>query len=308
MNFEIKQLRHFVAVVEVGSITQAAKAQHITQPALTRSIRNMEDRIGGPLLVRNSRSITPTEAGETLYRYAQLIIKQAEFALRDVEAISRGEKGHVNIGIGSMFAPSLIRRIIPDVAEHFPGLHLRITEGFFEDLVAGMVRGDIDVIVSNFPPGSVPADVTLNPLFNVRTEFVAGAAHPLAQQEHVTTNELRQADWAIVKHPHIVSFLEDFFASASLPPLSVAVETSSLATLKDLVLMGRFVAMLPRLWIEEDIASGDICVLKRDGGSLVREAGIILRSSETQRPTIAGVVPLIEQSCLAWHAALPNGS
>lgn len=304
MNFEIKQMRHFVAVVKTGSITQAAKSQHITQPALTRSIRNMEERIGGPLLFRNSRSMTPTEAGETFYRYAQLIITQAEHAMHDVTAISRGEKGHVHIGIGSMFAPLLIRHIITDVSQHFPGLHLRITEGFFEDLVGGMTRGDIDVIVSNFPPGSVPADVRLKPLFDVHTEFVAGARHPLSQREHVTANDLREADWAIVKHPHIVSFLETFFALASLPPLAVAVETSSLATLKDLVMMGSFVAMLPRLWIKNEIASGEICVLRRDGGTLVREAGIIMRDEDTQRPTIAGVVPVIEQSCLDWHSAL----
>ncbi len=294
-----------MAVVDLGSITRAAREQHITQPALTRSIQNMEDRIGGPLLIRNSRSITPTEAGDVLYRYAQLIIRQAEFAVRDVTAISRGEQGHVHIGIGSLFAPSLIRHIIPDVTERFPGLHLRITEGFFEDLVNAMRRGDIDVIVSNFPPDVVPPDVTLKPLFSVGTEFVAGAAHPLAQLDHVTTSALQQADWAIVKHPHIVSFIESFFARSSLPPPSVAVETSSLSTLKDLVLTGRFVAMLPRLWMEEEIASGEICVLRRDGGTLVREAGLILRSSQTQRPPIAGVIPVIERSCVNWHAALP---
>lgn len=303
MNFEVKQLRHFVAVVDEGSITQAAKSQYISQPALTRSIRNMEDRIGGPLLVRNSRSITPTEAGETLYEYAQLIIRQAEFAMRDVKAVTRGEKGHVHIGIGSLFAPSLIRHLTLDLSSQFPGLHMRITEGFFEDLVKGMTDGDIDVIVSNFPPGLVPENVIRKPLFGVRTEFVAGASHPLASLEHVTTDDMRNADWAIVKQPHIVSFLESFFASASLPPLSVAVETSSLATLKDLVLSGRFVGMLPRLWIQEEIASGEICVLRRDGGSLVRDAGLITRREDTQRPSIASVIPLIEQSCLTWHAS-----
>lgn len=308
MNFEVKQLRHFLAVVDAGSITRAAEDQHITQPALTRSIRNMEERVGGPLLVRSSRSITLTEAGETLYRYAQLITRQAELAMRDVTAISRGEKGHAHIGIGSLFAPALIRRLIPDIAARFPGLHLRITEGFFEELVLGMTRGDIDVVVSNLPPGSVPPAVILKPLFNVRTEFVAGATHPLAQRNNVTTADMRQADWAIVKHPHIVSFLENFFASASLPPLQVAVETSSLATLKDLVLTGRFVAMLPRLWIEEEIASGDICVLRREGGSLVRQAGLITRGEDTQRPSIASVIPVIEASCRSWHASTCEGA
>jgi DNA-binding transcriptional LysR family regulator len=308
MNFEVKQLRHFLSVVDEGSITRAAKVQHITQPALTRSIRNLEERVGGPLLVRSSRSIALTEAGETLYRYAQLITSQAELAMSDVRSIARGEKGHVHIGIGSLFAPALIRHLIPDISERFPGLHLRITEGFFEDLVQGMTRGDIDVVVSNLPPGTVPRDVIMKPIFNVRTEFVAGAAHPLAQREHVSAREMGQADWAIIKHPHIVSFLEHFFANASLPPLVVAVETSSLATLKDLVLTGRFVAMLPRLWIEEEIASGDICILRREGGSLVRQAGLITRLEETQRPSIARVIPVIEQSCLAWHASTSEGA
>jgi DNA-binding transcriptional LysR family regulator len=304
VHFELKQLRHFVSVVDEGSITRASRMQHITQPALTRSIRNIEERVGGPLLIRNSRAVVPTEAGLALYQYAQMIIRQSELAMQDVAAISRGEKGQVHIGVASLFAPSLIRHLIPDLSGRFPGLHIRITEGFFEDLVSSMTRGDIDLMISNFPPRLVPGNATRKALFTVLTEFVVGADHPFARREHISATEMREADWAIVKQPHIVSFLEEFFASASLPPLSVAVETSSLATLKDLVMTGRFVAMLPRLWIEGEIASGQIAVIPRDGGSLVREAGLIWRADDTQRPSAAAVLPVIEASCLQWYAAL----
>ena len=301
MKFDIKQLRHFVCVVDTGNITRAAELQYITQPALTRSIKKMEERIGARLLVRGPRSISPTEAGRVLYRYAKIIINQAERALLDVTAVSSGEQGHVHIGIAALFAPTLISHLIPHLTAEFPSLHVRITEGFFEELVAGLVEGEIDVLLSNFPPGVVPPDVILKPLFEIRTEFVVGASHPLASREDITAEDLRNAQWAIIKHPHIVDFLDKFFAAESLPPVSVAIEATSLNTLKSLVLLGQYVAMLPRRWIEEELKGGKIKTIRMDGSALVREAGLVLRQAETQRPTVENIIPVIEESCREWQ-------
>ena len=301
MKFDIKQLRHFVCVVDTGNITRAAELQYITQPALTRSIKKMEERIGARLLVRGPRSISPTEAGRVLYRYAKIIINQAERALLDVTAVSSGEQGHVHIGIAALFAPTLISHLIPHLTAEFPSLHVRITEGFFEELVAGLVEGEIDVLLSNFPPGVVPPDVILKPLFEIRTEFVVGASHPLASREDITAEDLRNAQWAIIKHPHIVDFLDKFFAAESLPPVSVAIEATSLNTLKSLVLLGQYVAMLPRRWIEEELKDGKIKTIRMDGSALVREAGLVLRQAETQRPTVENIIPVIEESCREWQ-------
>ena len=126
MKFDLKQLRHFVCVVDTGNITRAAELQYITQPALTRSIKKMEERIGAKLLDRTPRKITPTEAGRVLYRYAKIIINQAERALLDVTAVSQGEQGHVHIGIAALFAPTLISHLIPHLSARFPGLQVRI--------------------------------------------------------------------------------------------------------------------------------------------------------------------------------------
>ncbi|MDE0678858.1 MAG: LysR family transcriptional regulator [Gammaproteobacteria bacterium] len=301
MKFDLKQLRHFVCVVDTGNITRAAELQYITQPALTRSIKKMEERIGAKLLDRSPRRITPTEAGRVLYRYAKIIINQAERALLDVTAVSQGEQGHVHIGIAALFAPTLISHLIPQLSARFPGLHVRITEGFFEDLVAGLVEGEIDVLLSNFPPGVVPPDVELKPLFDIRTEFVVGASHPLASQENVTAKDLREAQWAIIKQPYIIDFLDKFFAEESLPPVSVAIEATSLNTLKSLVLLGQYVAMLPRRWIEKELETGEIKTIRKDGAALVREAGLILRQTETRRPTVENVIPVIEESCREWQ-------
>ncbi|MEM7706393.1 MAG: LysR family transcriptional regulator [Pseudomonadota bacterium] len=299
MYFEIKQLRHFVSVVETGNITRAAELQHITQPALTRSVRNMEERIGGDLLNRQHHSITPTEAGEVLYQYAKLIIRQAELAISDVKAISKGHKGHVHVGIAALFAPTLAGALASHLAKVFPELQVRLTEGFFEDLVAQLHNGEIDVLLSNFPPGEVPPEVTLKPLFEIRTEFVVSADHPLASVEQPSLAEMHKARWAIVKHPHITNFLNSYFAAESLPPLDVAVETTSLVSLKSLVTTGEYIAMLPHRWIKDELAEGTLTTLRT---ALVREAGLIVRPDETLRPTVINIIPEVERACVEWAA------
>lgn len=301
MKFDIRQLRYFVCVADTGNITRAAELLYITQPALTRSIKKMEESIGARLLDRGPRSIRPTEAGQVLYRYARIIINQVERAMADVSAVSRGEQGHVHIGMAALFAPTLISHLIPQLTTRFPGLHIRITEGFFEDLVAGLLEGEIDVLLSNFPPGVVPPDVVLKPLFEIRTEFVVGASHPLASKKNVTARDLREAQWAMIKQPHITDFIDKFFADESLPPVSVAIEATSLNTLKSLVMLGQYVSMLPRRWIEKEIETGEIKAIRKDGTSLVREVGLILRQTATQRPTVENIIPVIEESCREWQ-------
>jgi DNA-binding transcriptional LysR family regulator len=299
---EIKQLRQFMVVVDVGCVSRASEQLHITQPALTRNIKNLEESLKAVLLERNPRGVTPTEAGHALYRYAHLILNEAQRAARDVQAIASGKKGHVHIGIAALFSNTIIDRLVVTLSDACPGVRLRITEGFFEELVTELGQGKLDVILANFPPDAVPADVHFEPLLTLRSNFVVGRSHPLACRSRVTAADLCAAQWALVRRPHVADFLDSFFASQGFPALTGSVETNSLTALKSLVLSGRYVSLLAEAWIGPEMRSGDVVALTVPGAPVLRQAGLITRGTVEQRPVVIRAIELLREVCLQWQA------
>ena len=301
-HLEIKQLRQFMIVVDVGCVSKASEQLHITQPALTRNIKNLEESLHAILLDRKPRGVVPTEAGQALYRYAHLILNEAKRAARDVQAIASGKKGHVHIGVAALFSGTIIDRLVVALSDACPGVRLRITEGFFEELVTELGQGKLDVILANFPPDAIPADVQFEPLLTLRSNFVVGRNHPLACRAQITAADLCAAQWALVRRPHVADFLESFFASQGFPALSGSVESNSLTALKALVLTGRYVSLLAEAWVSDEMRSGDIVALPVPGAPVLRQAGLITRSAAEQRPVVMRAVELMREVCLQWQA------
>ncbi|MDE2008352.1 MAG: LysR family transcriptional regulator, partial [Rhodospirillales bacterium] len=95
----LRRLGYFVKIVDIGSLTQAADVLHIAQPALSQQLATLEGEVRQQLLVRTKRGVTPTEAGRTLYRHAQLILRQCAQARLEMHAASELVTGAVAVGL-----------------------------------------------------------------------------------------------------------------------------------------------------------------------------------------------------------------
>lgn len=290
-----------MVVVDTGCLSKASERLHITQPALSRNIKNLEESLNAILLLRVPRGVVPTEAGKELYRYAHLILNEAKRAARDVQAIASGRKGHVHIGIAALFSETMVDQLAAAFAGACPGVRLRVTEGFFEELVADLVHGKVDVIVSNFPPDAFPPDVEFEPLITLRSSFVVGRSHPLAGKLEVTMEDLCASHWAVVRRPHVADFLESFFAARGIPVLTGSIETNSLTALKSLVRSGRYVSLLADAWVGQELRSGEIVALPVAGAPILRPAGLIMRGSIEQRPVVVQAIELLRTVCAQWQ-------
>jgi len=155
---ELRQLRHFVAVVDCANLSRAAERVAISQPALTRSIKNLEDILGVELLERKPRGVAATEAGLALYHHAQIVLNACQRLTREVRELERGVTGTVYVGVGSMFATHITADVAQNLAQAHPRLAMVVTDGFFEELLRRMQDGRLDLIFSNFPQVAVSAD------------------------------------------------------------------------------------------------------------------------------------------------------
>lgn len=124
----IRQLRYFISIVDQGSVSSAARVLHIAQPALSQHIANLEEELTTELLVRSSRGVKPTKAGEVLYHHARKIVAQMKQATDDVRKEADTPRGEVSIVVPPMLGVHIAPLILERVNEKYPEVELRIME------------------------------------------------------------------------------------------------------------------------------------------------------------------------------------
>ncbi len=294
---ELRQLKHFVAVVEAGNLSVAATIVALSQPALTRSIKNLEDGLGVQLLERLPRGVIATPAGAAFYEHAKQLINGVQLAKRDTAAAEAGWSGSVAIGTAAMFSDHILDSSIANIAKIYPGLALEIVEGLFEDLVEQLTLGKLDLIFVNFPHTNIADNLVLDPMVEISSSVVVGRLHPLAGPGEVDRNSLSDARWVVVNQPHMALFLEKFFVAVQLAPPRNSIKTNSLALIDALMRTGQFVSVLPDHRIAAAVRAGELCRLDLGQPPILRQAGVIRRRDAVLRPPVQYLIDCLRRAC-----------
>lgn len=187
---ELRQLRYFVAVAEEGNISRAAKEIFLTQPALSRQIRALEDEIGQCLLERHAHSIRLTPVGEALLREARELLQHAEQMIERVRCTGGG----VRLRVG--YAPSLAAGMLSAAVENFTQTHPNARVEFFDlatkEMLAGLEGDKLDVVVTVGQPHETRG-LVWTPLARSAWQLAVNRNHPLAQRKRITPTEVGAA-------------------------------------------------------------------------------------------------------------------
>ncbi len=178
---ESRQLKHFVAVAELGSFTAAANALHIAQPALSISIKKFEQQLGVTLLRRQDRKIDLTNEGQVLYEHAKRILQQLEDAQLAIDELKGLEKGEVKLGAPSMMGSYFFPQILMAFNSHYPNLKLTLVDAGTRSIRQMLIDGELDlgVIVSE----DVVDELDTDHLLDAEMVAVVGKQHPLASMQ-----------------------------------------------------------------------------------------------------------------------------
>jgi len=183
---ELRQLRYFVAVAEEGNISRAAKKIFLTQPALSRQIKALEDEIGQCLLERQAHSIRLTPVGEALLREARELLQHAEQVLERVRVAGRG----LRLRVG--YAPSLAAGMLPVAVESFtqrhPNAHVELFDLSTAEMLAGLESDKLDVALCVGHHRQTPG-LKWTPLVRAPWRLAVNRNHPLAGRSRVTPVE-----------------------------------------------------------------------------------------------------------------------
>ncbi|KRR19415.1 LysR family transcriptional regulator [Bradyrhizobium lablabi] len=170
---DLELLRSFVSVVDAGGFTRASERVHRTQSTVSQQIKRLEDDVGQPLLNRNGKDVTPTEAGERLLSYARRLLSLAEEA-RDVVARPESE-GAVRLGIPEDFAAYRLAKLLATFARSRPGLRLDVRADQSTYLKRDIERGDLDLALLKRDAGGNGAIA----VWPEKVHWVTSKTHPL---------------------------------------------------------------------------------------------------------------------------------
>ena len=198
---DAKQLQNVIAVMEKGSLGRAAAALNVSQPALTKSIQRLEERLGVQLFSRESKGMRATLYGEALRPHAYGILASTEQAVRDIESMRSGTRGTVNIACGPLNSREILAYAVVRLLREHPLIRVNVHTAI-ADHTPGLLDGRYEFIVTQLPLGSRMSGLMQRELVKDRISVIARADHPLARQSKVTVRDLLRYKWVLPEFGH----------------------------------------------------------------------------------------------------------
>ncbi|WP_238364527.1 LysR substrate-binding domain-containing protein [Mesobacterium pallidum] len=252
---KFNQLRDFVAVAEHGSLRAAARALGLAQPAITRSIQELEHSLGAQLFIREARGVRLTPIGEGFLTRATMILGEVRRAREAVHQQQDGVEGELVVGLSIAGHLGLFSKSLRTFRRRYPSVRLRIIEGFMPTLEKDLRNGQIDIYVGPVPAESEAAELNVEKLFDNERVVVGRKEHPMAGATRLA--DLAGADWLATSITHDAGDeLNQVFSDNALPPPRVVTQCQSALSILTALVESDLLAMLPVQWVESPLLIG----------------------------------------------------
>lgn len=279
------RFRHLVLIDNLArtqNMHATAEAMNISQPAVSKMLREIENQLGFALFQRLPRSMSPTDLGSHVARYAQIALNDAEHFVGQVNHLRQG--GHGLLKIGTIFAPTSVAlpAAIVGVKQRWPLLTLDILEGTSANLLTMLEHKQLDLVIARFTLDSHRKLFDFQPLAPEPLCLVTGSQHPLAGARELPLAELGRWPWIVYPAgTPMRARLERAFAEAGMQTPENTVETSSMQTTLQLLQTAPMVAMLAESMVGPDMQAGRLTRLALPFPLVLADYGIITRRNET---------------------------
>ena len=280
-----RRLEVFVAVVDNAGFSAAAAALNVSQPSVSAHIRALEDSVREPLFERvPGRAPRLTEAGRTLYAYAQDTLERAEHV--------SAQLGHASTRLrfaAQRFAAGLLRKPLEAFSARFPKVELMARTGTFEEVCALFKSGAVDLCFV-MSAGDVP-DLQTTPLGRYRLAFIAAPNHPLAGQARIPPAVLAQHPFvAAYRSSHFGRTVAGLLQAAGVPALTIRSQAQELTMLREMVLAGIGINVAMLRSVQADLAAGTMVELDVDLDPMYLQ----LRYARNERANLSQIESLVD--------------
>jgi DNA-binding transcriptional LysR family regulator len=276
LRLRVDDLLAVLAISREGSVNRAAAALNMTQPTLSRMLRNFEHELGAPLFVRTPKGVTPTRVGAMVLDHARSVDGQVQSTQREINSYVAGEAPSVILGVVPVHPIELVVQAINLVAEQCPTSVIKVVSGTTEMLMAALQSGDIDILLDRLPINRPGPGIVEEVLYTEKLFVYAGAAHPLAGLKASQIAAIADAGWALGPiGSSSRTLVEDLFRALDLPPPKVPVEIDNVPGQRALIKKGTFLTVLLRHQVLSELKSKEIVELPIDLPQHFRKIGVL---------------------------------
>lgn len=250
-------MRAFLAVAQTHSFAEASELIHLSQPALSITIKNLEEIIGGQLFIRTTRSLALTPEGRTFLPVVKRLLADWDSAFNDLNNLFLLNRGNLTVAAMPSFASTVLPTHLNTFHQLHPSINIKVHDVIAEDAVTLVKSGKVELAIS-FDPGESD-DLLFEPLFT--DDFVAALPklHPLLKQTEITWQAFEKLPFIALQRPSSIRSLIDGALLEHDIFLHIEFESNQMATIGQMVATGLGVSAMPSLYVEQLASIGVEC-------------------------------------------------
>jgi DNA-binding transcriptional LysR family regulator len=298
VEIELRHFRAFLAVVENGSLGEAAKQLGVSQPNLTHIIQGLERTLGGVLFNRSSQGMELNALGRALEARARVIAGEVGRAEREIGELLNAQRGKVVIGGGPVFAHPAIRRAVARFRQAHPKVEIEMRDVLIRESIPAVKAGEIDYAIATFD--DMPDEEVIREILLPRQAITVAtsAENPLARKPQISLEDIWPGPWLLPGPGRVFrARLDRIFHAAGLPPLQAAIECNSVFLMRSYLLEGNLLAPLQESLIDDDLRRKVIIPLRVPELDWPVDVGVIYRRDVPLPPAAARLLDEIRRAC-----------
>lgn len=197
VNLKARHLRLLVALDDFGNLKQVADISHVTVPAVSKALAELEKGLGLELFTRTAQGLKPTPYGEVLVRHARAMLTDIHQARDELKALSTGSEGKIHVGVFPASSSILLPQALALLKQRSPGTNVLVTEGTTATLLPELWQGRIDMVVGRLPNRNALSGFDEKELLEEPVMLMTGRHHPLARQKKLKWSDLKPYPWVL---------------------------------------------------------------------------------------------------------------
>ena len=281
---KLTNLRALVAAVEEGSLRSAARRLGVSQPALTKMIRELERELSTTLLLRSTTGVLATAQGMVLYERALAADRELAHAVDQIQQLGGRMTGELAVGAVPLAVMLLVPETLRTFGREFPQIQLRLTEELYIAQLTRLRKGEVDVSLGPLPDNLPPGEFTVERLMPIGMVVVVRKGNPLARVRQL--KDLAQAPWIYTGAKGETGYARTLFERHGLPAPPVGAVVNSTLGLLSLLSSCDWVGLLPYQIATHPLASPFIEIVALEEGALRLELCALARAEVALKPSV----------------------
>lgn len=302
---KFRQLRMVDALGRHHSLTRASAALGLTQPALTKMLRELEELVGEALFERHARGLRPTAAGQLVIRYARSAL--AELCRLEDELDLAGDPlqtAMVVAGVLPIAAVGVMPAVMIRARAQYPHLQARLVQGRMETLLGQLEAGEVDFVVGRLYSPETPDGLHREPLYAEPIAVMARAGHPLQRLRRVAAKDLGPYDLLLPTFSQRVAHdIEQFMAAVGLTAGPAAIRSTSRGFIREMLLQTDMLTVMPQMVMSGELMRRQAWVAPLAAPALPRPAGVITNPHRGVSPAARLIIEVIRHTVVELAAS-----